>query len=988
MEIFEQIVVMGGKQLSYCYGLDEKMQKLKRKLENLGSREADVNKELEYAESLSLKKRRQQVENWLTNVEIIKRDVQRLEQALAERRLLRRAQLGKRVEELSGEVTQLVEQGRFPEGITFEAHETKGDALLTTKLLGHMFQANMEKIWACLMQEEVLIIGVYGMGGVGKTTLVTHIHNKLLEDPNTFDHVFWITVSQDFSIHKLQNDIAKMVDLDLSNVDDEKKRAAKLAQALLRRKQSVLILDDVWNHFLLEKVGIPLGVNGCKLILTVRSLDLCRRMSCQVKIKVEPLSEEEAWNLFSEKLGHEIPLTPELKDITRSVAKKCAGLPLAIVVMAGSMRGVDGISEWRNALEILKESKVGQDDMETEVFQVLRFSYWSLNDSKVQQCFLYCSLYPEDYKIKREELIERFIDEGLIDKMKSRQAQIDRGHTILNKLENSCLLEGIIDYLPYEKKFLKMHDLIRDMAVQIVNVSPRFMVEAGMGLKDLPDEENWTEDLEKVSLMHNKISEIPSSASPRCPRISTMMLQYNGLRRIPDSFFEHMCALEVLDLSYNAMEHLPNSISNLENLRALLLTECDQLNHVPSLAKLTALRRLDLGHTGITEVPNGMEMLVNLRYLDLFAHNLKMIPVGTLANFSHLQYLVVYRSSTTSKVVGEEVASLRKLETLHGHFCEVRNFNAYSKSLQEGGGPSNYLLQVGSDDPDFTLNESDMFEKCVILKRCNISRGGEDSLVLPNDIEYLYIQECNDVRSLCDIKSLKTATNLKASVIRKCKGVEQVLSSSSLSSSSSCILPLQSLESLRLSFLQNLRDIITCDGSFSRSKSPPPGILSCLKEFRICKCPNIKKLFTPGLLKCLHNLEEIYVEDCWNLVEIVAMEADEGEVEEYTEKGIGTLIFTLPKLRFLQLWDLPELKSICASNAELVCDSLQDIILRYCRKLKRIPLSLPWIDGQPSPPPSLQIIKAFPKEWWESLEWDHPHAKNVLQPFCHFTRYV
>ncbi|XP_062168701.1 probable disease resistance protein At4g27220 isoform X2 [Alnus glutinosa] len=980
METFGQVVIM-GEQLSYCYGLDEKMQTLKRKLENLSSREADVNKELEYAESLSLKKRRQHVENWLTNVERIKRDVQSMEQVLAERRLLGRVQLGKRVEELSGEVTQLVEQGRFPEGLTFEAHETKGDALLTTKLLGHMFQANMEKIWACLMEKEVLIIGVYGMGGVGKTTMVTHIHNKLLEDPNTFDHVFWITVSQDFSIHKLQNDIAKMVNLDLSNVDDEKKRAAKLAQALLRRKQSVLILDDVWNHFLLEKVGIPLRVNGCKLILTTRSLDLCRRMSCQVKIKVEPLSEEEAWNLFLEKLGHEIALTAELKDITRSVAKECAGLPLAIVVMAGSMRGVDDICEWRNALEVLKESKVGQDDMETEVFQVLRFSYWSLNDSKVQQCFLYCSLYPEDYKIKREELIERFIDEGLVDRMKSRQAQIDRGHTILNKLENSCLLEGIIDYFPHEKKFLKMHDLIRDMAVQIVNVSPRFMVEAGIRLKDLPDEENWTEDLEKVSLMHNKISEIPSSASPRCPRLSTLMLQYNGLRKIPDSFFEHMRGLEVLDLSYNAMEHLPNSISNLENLRALLLRECDKLNHVPSLAKLTALRRLDLGHTGITEVPKGMEMLVNLRYLDLSAHNLKMIPVGTLAKLSHLQHLVVYRASATSRVVGEEVASLTKLETFHGQFCEVHNFNAYSKSLQEG--PSNYLLQVGSDDPDVTPNESDMFEKRVILKRCNISRGGEESLVLPQDVEYLYMQECNDVRSLCDITSLTNATNLKASMIKKCKGVEQVLSSSSLSSSS--ILPLQSLESLRLAFLQNLSDIITFDGS----KSPPPGTLSCLKEFRIYNCPNIKKLFTMGLLKCLHNLEELHVEDCRHLVEIVAVSSsDEDEVEEYKEEGIGTVIFTLPKLRFLQLWDLPELKSICTSNSVLVCDSLRDIILRYCRKLKRIPLSLPWIDGQPSPPPSLQIIKAFPKEWWESLEWDHPHAKNVLQPFCHFSRYV
>ena len=51
-----------------------------------------------------------------------------------------------------------------------------------------------------------------------------------------------------------------------------------------------------------------------------------------------------------------------------------------------------------------------------------------------------------------------------------------------------------------------MHDLVRDMALQIVIMSPQFMVAAGVGLKDIPDEEKWTEDLEKVSLMHTKES--------------------------------------------------------------------------------------------------------------------------------------------------------------------------------------------------------------------------------------------------------------------------------------------------------------------------------------------------------------------------------------------------------------------------------------------------------------------------------------------------
>jgi disease resistance protein RPS2 len=256
--------------------------------------------------------------------------------------------------------------------------------------------------------------------------------------------------------------------------------------------------------------------------------------------------------------------------------------------------------------------------------------------------------------------------------------------------------------------------------------------------------------------------------------------------------------------------------------------------------------------------------------------------------------------------------------------------------------------------------------------------------LLPEDIEFLYIQECNDVRSLCGIPSLKNATNLKACVIKKCNGVEHVLS---YYSSSSSILPLQSLESLRLAFLQNLSDLIRCDTAFSRS--PPSGTLACLKEIRIYNCPNIKKLLMPGLLTCLQNLEEIHVEDCRQMVEIVAAASGEDEDEvEKNKEGLGSIMFTLPKLRCLQLWDLPQLKSICPGNAVLVCDSLQDIIVRYCRKLKRIPLSLPLVDGQPSPPPSLQIIKAFPNQWWESLEWDHPNAKNVLQPFCHFTRYV
>ena len=99
---------------------------------------------------------------------------------------------------------------------------------------------------------------------------------------------------------------------------------------------------------------------------------------------------------------------------------------------------------------------------------------------------------------------------------------------------------------------------------------------------------------------------------------------------------------------------------------------------------------------------------------------------------------------------------------------------------------------------------------------------------------------------------------------------------------------------------------------------------------------------------------------------------------------MDTTKITLSKLRVLELWDLPELKTICSSNKVIVCDSLETIWISNCPELKRLSPSLPLLNGQQSPPPSLQRIGAS-KEWWESLEWDSPDTEKVLQPFLNFS---
>ncbi|XP_034916906.2 disease resistance protein At4g27190-like [Populus alba] len=599
------------------------------------------------------------------------------------------------VDNLTGDATFLIKDdgiaGVAQPGAGTRSSEapTRGTPLPTgsTKLVGRAFEENKNVICSWLMDDEVSTISIYGMGGAGKTTMLKHIHNELLQNAKISHYMYWVTVSRDFSIYRLQNLIAKCLALNLSNEDDDLiRRAIKLSQELMKKQRWILILDDLWNSFELHEVGIPVTLKGCKLIMTTRSIEVWRQMNCRNNVRVNPLSDGEAWTLFMEILGHDTRLPSEVEQIAKSITRECDGLPLGIKTIAGTMKGVDDIHEWSSALEDLRQSRVTQDKVEKEVFQILRFSYTHLS-SALQQCFLYCGLFPEDFVIPRENLIDYLIDEGVVKGQKSREAEIHKGHTMLNRLQNVCLLESVIS-----GNSVKMHDLIRDMAIQILQENCQAIVQAGAQLEELPDAEEWTEKLTTVSLMHNQIQEICSSHSVRCPNLSTLLLCDNHrLRFIADSFFEQMHGLKVLNLSGTSIECLSNSISDLVGLTSLLLKDCRRLSHVPSLKKLRALKRLVLSNTPLEKIPHGIECLSNLRYLRMNGCGEKNFPGGILPKLSHLQVLILEEQIIDgSKIGGEryapvtvegkEIGCLRKLERLECHFENHSNYMEYLNS--------------------------------------------------------------------------------------------------------------------------------------------------------------------------------------------------------------------------------------------------------------------------------------------------------------------
>ncbi|KAI6687466.1 hypothetical protein NL676_024294 [Syzygium grande] len=846
------------------------------------------------------------------------------------------------VEELRREVEEiLLVLGRFRQEATAVAGCSKTSPSLTIELVGKETRRKVNEIFSCLMLANVSIIGVYGMGGVGKTAILRHVYDRLFEDLGW--DVFWVSVPQDFSVYALQEEIANVVGLDnLSSEKDVERRAGLLYGHLNAKNRSILILDGLWMHFEVKDVGIPVETGKVKLVVTTRSLDVCRMMLCQKQIKIELLDMEDSWRLFSEKLCFPGELLQGVEQIARSLLDRCYGLPLGIIEIATRMGGAEEVHEWRGMLGRLEDSR-----MELDMFKRLQLSYLNLGNDQVQQCFLHLVLcFQEDLvcsRVSREDLIESFIDEGLLGGIATRQGLHDRGNTILDKIRVAGLLDP-------EKEYRSLHPLTRDMALGIV-ASTTHMVKAYMGLKETPEEVFWTDHLEKVFLQGNKIEEIPYGISPNCPKLTRLSLNANDmLRVIHESFFRHLKGLTVLDLGDTGITELPDSISQLERLEALLLRSCLALRFIPYVGKLVSLRKLDLqGCESLEEVPEGMEMLVNLRYLALDGTEIKTLQEGVLGKLVNLQYLAIEKLRA-----GEEV-KLTAVEALYCSVATVETFNACVGYLERNSCRW-YRLALGAPD-DSLLWFMDETERSVLINSCDHiaarvdGTSGDGCALLPESVQSLELSKCHKMKRAMKWEWLTSLLpNLKEIRIYSCEKLEEIIGG-----------PL------------------------------PSGATCGLTYLGVNGCNNMKRvLLTQDMLGHLPFLQAISVKHCKGIEVII------GTVAKTTNLSI-------PKLMRLSLRNLPELKSVCDGN--MSCDSLQWIsvdncpelksicggtksydslwwiYIYNCPKLKRIPVLLALLDsGLPSRPPSPRKIW-IDRQTWESLEWDHPLARSSLEHF-------
>ncbi|XP_048130132.1 putative disease resistance protein At1g63350 [Rhodamnia argentea] len=271
-------------------GVKAKMDALESNMGLVSARKDDISLELEQEEQRPGKRRKNEVNLWIRRVGSLEGQVRELGRKVEERHFFYHSVLEDQVSGLATKVEILDKKSRFFNGLTLDVRPARGYKLQPGELVGQASQTIKDEIWDCLMREEVLLVGVWGQRGVGKTFLTKHIHDRIVEECPRFDGACLVTASQECNVGRIQADIANYLKLDLTEVSGVY-WGARLKEALQGRRL-LFILDDVGKYYSLEEVGIALERNGCKLIVTSRSRDVCEQMNCHDLVHVPTLAEE------------------------------------------------------------------------------------------------------------------------------------------------------------------------------------------------------------------------------------------------------------------------------------------------------------------------------------------------------------------------------------------------------------------------------------------------------------------------------------------------------------------------------------------------------------------------------------------------------------------------------------------------------------------------------------------------------------------------
>ncbi|XP_075673635.1 disease resistance protein RGA2-like [Castanea sativa] len=550
-----------------------------------------------------------------------------------------------------------------------------------------------EKIIKLLLEpnneENLSVIPIVGIGGLGKTTLAQFVYND--ENVNKhFELKMWVCVSDAFELKIIvKNLIAsatgkKPEDLHMDQLQ-------KLLREKIDKKKYLLVLDDVWNEIPVKwdnlKRLLKGGAKGSKIIMTTRS-KLVAEITGPVSIyTLNGLSDDESWSLFEQiafRKGQETN-NPGLKEIGKEILVRCHGVPLAIKSIGRVLCLEKTESEWsRVKANVLTNILQPGDD----IFPILKLSYDYL-PSHLKSCFAYCSVFPKDYEIEKEMVVRLWIAQGFIQLSNTKQLEEVANEYFKDLLWRSFFEEvgGEFGNLKY-----KMHDLIHDLAESVAMVDCKHVDR---------DSKNVDEKIRHVFCEFFTGSSFNETLSllVKAKKIRTFLLtsDYFNQRDEPmwNTITSNFKSLRALNIGGWGITMVPNSIGNLIHLKYLDLSRSYDMVTLPkAITRLWNLQTLKVFSCWrLKELPKDIKELVNLRHLDdNHCEALSNMPrgLGQLTCLQTLPLFVVSKdSSSTSKHVGG-LGELNQLNNIRGtleirHLERLEDANSECKAANISG---------------------------------------------------------------------------------------------------------------------------------------------------------------------------------------------------------------------------------------------------------------------------------------------------------------
>nr|XP_016442829.1 PREDICTED: putative late blight resistance protein homolog R1B-17 isoform X1 [Nicotiana tabacum]XP_016442830.1 PREDICTED: putative late blight resistance protein homolog R1B-17 isoform X1 [Nicotiana tabacum] len=406
------------------------------------------------------------------------------------------------------------------------------------------------------------VISIVGMPELGKTTLA----RSFMNDQSIVSHfnfqgecrVSQVYTRKDLLLSILSDATHEPIDL---SKEGESELAARLKQTLMRRRY-LLIIDNVWEKDAWDDLRLcfPDDDNGSRIILTTRLWEV----ALYAKRSTDPhdlrlFNNDESWSLLQRKVFGEEKCPEELKQVGQEIAKKCKGLPLSVVLVAGLLSRMDKEEKCWKQLEVSLGAQIqgGTKDL-------VQLSYYNL-PYKLKSCLLYFRVFLEDSEILVSKLTRLWIAEDFIEDDDDKDLE-DIAEDYFEDLIRRNLVIVTKKRSIGKIKACRVHDLVLDFCKEKA-VEENFLLWLKRDYDDDPPR-FYSKKAKQQGLSSNSDRDRIARWSASCSYARSILFREVGENRFSvmknaSDVFGSFKFLRVLDLEFVIVHSFPTELRNL-----------------------------------------------------------------------------------------------------------------------------------------------------------------------------------------------------------------------------------------------------------------------------------------------------------------------------------------------------------------------------------------------------------------------------------------